>query len=245
MTHVDDGVLMAYMDQELTPSARADTARHVLACPQCRERLDELEAAGQLLDGALALTDRPAPVERAHARLRSAVHAGQPGGRSLFASPFVRAAGLILFVAAGASAAVPGSPVRNWIRSTLVSRETRAASTDPADRMSGVSILPVDGRVAIAISDAAVGTRLRVRGVDGPRATVTVPEARRLPQFRTSPGRIDVVGPTDEVLIDVPRAATDVHVTVNGDPYVAGDGGNLKAVVTAETRDGTLMFTVR
>ncbi|MEJ2677950.1 MAG: hypothetical protein P8174_02615, partial [Gemmatimonadota bacterium] len=83
------------------------------------------------------------------------------------------------------------------------------------------------------------------RTVDGPRASVTVPEARRLPEFRTSPGRIDVVGAADEVLIDVPSSATEVHVTVNGDPDVVGGSGNLRAMVTAETRDGTLMFTLR
>lgn len=245
MTHVDDGVLMAYMDEELSPSARADTAKHVLACPRCRERLDELAADGRLLQEALALVDRPAPVERAHARFRgrTAGHRWSPG-RSVSGTAFIKAAGLVLLLAAGASAAVPGSPVRNWIRTTLVSREKPAAA-NRADTMSGVSILPANGHVEVAISRAAKGTRLRVRVVDGPRASVTVPEARKLPQFRTAPGRIDVVEPADEVLIDMPKTATEIEVTVNGDPYVVGGNGNLRAVVQAESLDGVLMFTLR
>ncbi len=194
----------------------------------------------------LVRADGPVPAERAYARFREAADAERlPRGRAVFGGTFVKAAGLILLLAAGASAAVPGSPVRNWIRATLVSRETPAASANRADTMSGVSILPLDGRVDIAVSGALSGTKLRVRVVDGPRASVTVPEASRLPQFHTLPGRIDVVGAADQVLIDVPEAATDVHVTVNGDPYVVGGSGNLRAVVTAETRDGALMFTLR
>lgn len=245
MTHVDDGVLLAYMDEELSPVVRSETAEHLLACPRCHERLDELAAVDHLLEEGLAVTDRPAPAEQAYARFRRATAGERKRGRTVAGATFVKAAGLVLLLAAGASAAAPGSPVRNWIRATLVSRERAAASSNPAARMSGVSILPVNGRVDIAVSGAVPGTRLRVRTVNGPRATVTVPESRRLPEFRTSPGRIDVVGAADEVLIDVPSSATEVHVTVNGDPYVVGGSGNLRAVVTAETRDGTLMFTLR
>ncbi|MEJ2215760.1 MAG: zf-HC2 domain-containing protein [Gemmatimonadota bacterium] len=245
MTHVDDGVLMAYVDDELSPPARAATAAHVLACPECRRRLDELAAADRLLEDALAFADGPAPVARAHSRFRAETGAHRMEHRGAFARTFIRVAGLVLLLAAGASAAVPGSPVRNWIRSTLVPKEKPAASTSPANAMSGVSILPVNGRVDIAVSNAAPGTRLRVRAVDGPRATVTVPGTRKVPEFHTSPGRIDVVGAVDSVLIDVPKAATEVHVTVNGEPYVVGGNGKLRAVVTAETRDGELMFTLR
>jgi anti-sigma factor RsiW len=246
MTHVDDGVLMAYMDEELSPSARADTAKHVLACPRCRERLDELAAVDGLLGDALVLTDGPAPVERAYARFQNAAGRERRGGdRAAVGGTFIRAAGLVLLLAAGASAAVPGSPVRNWIRTTLVSREKPAVSNNPADRMSGVSILPADGRLDIDVTRAAAGTRMRIHVVEGPQATVTVPEASHLPQFHTSPGRIDVVGVADEVLIDVPRAAKDVRVSVDGDLYVVGGNGELRAVVTAETRDGDLMFILR
>ncbi|HKJ92502.1 MAG TPA: zf-HC2 domain-containing protein [Longimicrobiales bacterium] len=243
MMHVDDGVLMAYMDDELSPAAKAEAAEHVLACPDCRQRLDALRAADEALTGALALVSVPAPVARAHAEFHRT--AGRRGGigRSVLAGPFVRAAGLVLLLAAGASAAVPGSPVRNWIRTKLVSNEAAQPGT-AMDRTSGVSILPSEGQVDISIDDAARGTRLRVRVVDAVRATVTVPEAKRSPVFHTSPGHIGVSGVSGRVLVDLPKAATVLHVSVNGEPYVAGGNGSLRSVVTAETRDGELMFTL-
>jgi len=57
MSHVDEGVLHAYLDGELTPVERARVDEHLAGCLACRTRLDEerqlIERAGMLLSAAL------------------------------------------------------------------------------------------------------------------------------------------------------------------------------------------------
>ena len=64
MSHVDEGLLHAYLDGELTPVERARVDEHVAGCLACRTRLDEerqlIERAGKLL-GFAAPMERPAP----------------------------------------------------------------------------------------------------------------------------------------------------------------------------------------
>lgn len=239
MMHLDDGVLIAFADNALAPPERAETAEHVLACRECRKRLDELNDASETLASALALLDAPHDAERARRALESRL-AGQR--TSWNARSFVRAAGLILVLAAGASAAVPGSPVRTWIRAVITPEPVLEAPARTLDTTSAVSIAPVNGRIEIAVLDPDAGTTLRVRSVDEEQATVTVPQPAAPPRFRTSPGRIEVQGVSGVVEIDVPRSAEHVSILVNDEPYVEGSGATLRATVTAETRDGELMF---
>lgn len=239
MMHMDDGVLIAFVDNELAPPDRAETAEHVLGCPACRERLDELKAASATLTGALTALHTSPDLDTAWSRVEERL--GGPG-RAWTARSLVRAAGLILVVAAGASAAVPGSPVRAWIRTAVTAAPPTAAPAGTLDTTSGVSIAPVDGRIEIVVVEPGAGTRLRVRAVDAEQATVEVPDPATPPEFRTSPGRIEVQGVSGLVQIDVPRSAQDVRVLVNDQAYVTGSGAMLRAAVTAETRDGELMF---
>ncbi|NIQ54290.1 MAG: hypothetical protein GWN71_33305, partial [Gammaproteobacteria bacterium] len=76
----------------------------------------------------------------------------------------------------GASAAVPGSPVRAWLGSALAPDEQQAETVRAPDTSSGVSIAPVDGRIVIEVLDATPGTMLRVRPVTDAKASVVVPE---------------------------------------------------------------------
>lgn len=239
MMHMDDGVLIAFVDNELAPPDRAEAAEHVLGCPVCRERLDELKAASATLTGALAALDASPDMDDGWSRVGERL--GRQG-RAWTARSLVRAAGLILVVAAGASAAVPGSPVRSWIRTAVAPAPTAESPAGTLDTTSGVSIAPVDGRIEVVVVEPGPGTRLRVRAVDAEQATVVVPDPGTPPEFRTSPGRIEVQGVSGLVEIDVPRSALDVRVLVNDEPYVVGSGSALRAAVTAETRDGELMF---
>jgi len=239
MMHVDDGVLMAYADDELEPSERAATAEHILACPVCRARLEELRRASDTLSGALDALDPAPPVDAA----RAAVLGASRTRAAETAKPFIRAAIFVFLLAAGASAAVPGSPVRAWLGTALgTAWDADVTETRVLDTTSGVSIAPAKGRVEIAVRSLADGTTLRVRSVSASRASVTVPEAATPPLFRTSPGRIEVEGVSGPVLIDVPESVEEVRVLVDGVPYVVGSGATLRAAVTAETRDGELTF---
>jgi len=68
MSHVDDGMLHAYLDGELAPAEAQGVDAHLAQCPGCRERLEEERAliarAGELLALA-APPDREVPPFRA------------------------------------------------------------------------------------------------------------------------------------------------------------------------------------
>ena len=73
MSHVDEGLLHAYLDGELTPVERARVDEHLAGCLTCRTRLEEerqlIERASILLSAALP-PDRLAPPLSALARPR-------------------------------------------------------------------------------------------------------------------------------------------------------------------------------
>ena len=73
MPHVDEGLLHAYLDGELTPVERARVDEHLAGCLACRTRLDEerqlIERASKLLGFAMP-ADRAAPPFSALARPR-------------------------------------------------------------------------------------------------------------------------------------------------------------------------------
>jgi hypothetical protein len=73
MPHVDEGLLHAYLDGELTPVERARVDEHLAGCLACRTRLQEerhlIEHASKLLGFAMP-ADRPAPPFSALARSR-------------------------------------------------------------------------------------------------------------------------------------------------------------------------------
>ena len=61
MSHVDDGMLHAYLDGELAPADARGVDAHVAQCPDCRRRLDEERA---LIARAAELLARATPPDR-------------------------------------------------------------------------------------------------------------------------------------------------------------------------------------
>jgi len=59
MSHVDDGILHAYLDGELSPVERAGVEAHLGACGACRERLAEERGLIERADRLLALAVPP------------------------------------------------------------------------------------------------------------------------------------------------------------------------------------------
>ncbi len=107
MTHLDEGVVQAFLDDELPSAERSTVAEHLLACAECRAVRDDLGRAQALVSDTMALLDSGAP----HGRREPARAPSRfPLGLSL-----ARAAALVAVLAAAATAAVPGSPVRDWL----------------------------------------------------------------------------------------------------------------------------------
>lgn len=92
---LDEGVLQAYMDGELSQELAVETAEHLAACERCAASLAEAEGEGVLLAAAFAPDESvTVPTEQLRARISAAVarlepanetRAGRPGGWSLSA----------------------------------------------------------------------------------------------------------------------------------------------------------------
>jgi hypothetical protein len=237
MAHIDEGMLQAYLDDELI-AARAEIDAHLAACTECAAELARLRAASQLFAAALQGADTKAPTYAA----RQAVFARRPQPirvpvdtrRRLFGSvPLARAAMLLVGLAAVGSAAIPGSPVRALISDALrmivgdtakvpMMAPDAAETSEPvferkSDLAAALSIQPAQGKVRIVLTNVAENATLRIRLIDSDRAAVQASGAAAQARFRTGPGRIEVVGINGgEVAIDLPRRLVDARVEVDG-----------------------------
>ena len=139
---------------------------------------------------------------------------------------------LILGLAALASAAIPGSPVRNWITGALrsagilgtptstVQAPAPAAipeSVPAAPANAAISIQPAAGRIVVILSEVAKEATVRVKLIDGDRAQVQTSGGAERARFSTGPGRIELRGVTKgEVTVELPRNAQAARVEVDG-----------------------------
>src|SRR5437868_10591481 len=132
MTHVEHGQLQAYLDGEVDARTSVDIENHLKSCVSCLAERKALESAAQVFATAMRGVDIAAP-----ARPVIAAAARKPAGLWLSRGALSRAAIMVLGVAALASAAIPGSPVRKWLAEKFsgdVARQTAASSSDaPAE----------------------------------------------------------------------------------------------------------------
>jgi len=233
MIHIEQGELQAYLDEEATLGARAHIDSHVEACAACAAELDRMRAASALFATAIRGADTQAPVFAAQAAVSAARRQARRQRFAFSRGALLRAALFMIGFAALASAAIPGSPVRSWISTALRSMRITPAIEIPARRTpdaraitptvesvtgaAALSIRPVDGRVRVVLTDVAFDANIHVRLYDGDRAVVQASGAASRARFRTSPGRLELVGVGNgEVTIDLPRSATDARVEADG-----------------------------
>jgi anti-sigma factor RsiW len=243
MTHLDEGTLQAFLDDELPPADRAAVAEHLLACASCHAAHEELMQANALFSQSVAVLDVEPPT-------RTPVTRAVRTGARVGTSSFVKAAGLILALAAAASAAVPGSPVREWIV-RVVEPEPAVVETEPtptappvaaAPAPVGLSIAPAEGRVVVALSELD-GATIRLEGVEGERARVSVTGAQGDPVFRTMAGRVEVRGCEGGVVhVRLPEGAASARLEVEGTLYAERRQGEVRVLVPADTADGAIIW---
>lgn len=237
MTHLAEGTLQAYLDDEISGRDRAAAAEHLLVCGECRSELDGLKRANQRLSAALADLDVPTPAGVSPRAVRARARVG---------SPLLRAAVMVLLVAAAASATVPGSPVREWIAQAV-----RPADTAPEPVPAAPIEEPVPERPASPAGIAVPGLRdvdvvvsglqgatIRLVPTDGTGVAVSARGGERDPLFRMAAGRIEVVGGAGgELVVEVPRTRTSMRLVVDGRRYAETVDGELRVIVPAD-RDG-------
>ncbi|MGH7506046.1 MAG: anti-sigma factor family protein [Longimicrobiales bacterium] len=263
MIHVDEGELLAYLDEEASDTEQAHVAGHLAACASCADELRRLRDLSADVRGILAMTDAPVPVERAKIRL-DAVRREQAGRRRGAVTPMpgrfaqrasrsfrrglLQAAALALILAGVASAAIPRSPLRAWVASAIdaVFGEEAAVTSTPAVQpepavapvpeavASQTEVAPSDGRVSVVLRSPPSGTRVQVEVTDDPVAIV-----RAVASLRAGAGRLEAFGIAgDEILVKLPRSATVATVEVDGRVLLRTEAGSFVQLPAGVTASG-------
>jgi hypothetical protein len=264
MSHVDEGTLQAFLDDQLPGAERTHVAAHLERCPECRGVLDELRADARLFAAALPLLDAASDVTQAGAafrrRARPALRLSLGGTVPPVRRAFLRAAGLVLATAAVASAAIPGSPVRSLIvavvdRTGDLFRGERAAPTrtapaptaeTPAPPLGGVGAPLEDGRIRFVLRNPSRDLRIHVRLVDGEKAGIETLGGATSARLHALSGRIEMTGGgAGDVWIKIPRVAEEAHVEVNDKVYYYREGESVHIVAPGESTESEVVFKVQ
>jgi hypothetical protein len=213
--HLDEEQLQRLLHGELSAGPRRDAHDHLAACSECRERLVMAQRDEGEIFTLLRQVDHALPMVHAEALAARARGTGLVWGRW--------AAGILLILgAAGAAYAVPGSPIREWVRSAAawIAREDRVSpsprqSETPTAPTAGIAALPGQNYV-IVFQSLEPGGQARVSLTDGAEVTVRAPSGAA--RFTSAPDRllIDNQGSGATFEIEIPRAAPRVEIRVAG-----------------------------
>jgi anti-sigma factor RsiW len=177
-----------------------------------------------------------------------------PARRWLLRTRALQAALFVLFMAGGAAALVPGSPLRRWLggareesaaapalmRAPEPEGAVPAASSEPVR----LSALPVEGRLRVSL-ELPVGTELSVAIAEGERATVFA-EPDPATRFTSAPGVLQAAVAGGSVRVELPRGAADVSLEVNGQLYLRAQAGELRFTQPAtDSSDVEYSFRIR
>ncbi len=247
MGHPAEQTLLAYLDRELPFDERSTVREHVQVCVECSRMLDELAAATRSFADAISALDVPAPALLAP--IPAAATITPLRRRRASRRPLLAAALIIIFVA-GAGAAIPGSPLREWLARSveLVTGGPSEEPIAPATPFSGqgvgsptaVSVQPLNGLVRIIITQPAPETTIRVRLLDSGTASVWSVEGR----YRTAPGEIEVLdaGPGDVVVL-LPRTVPSAEVELDGRLVATKEGSDFRLLIpAADSSDAEVSF---
>jgi hypothetical protein len=197
MSHVDDGILHAYLDGEATPVERGRLEGHLASCAACRARLEEeralMERAARLL-GLAAPPERPAPSLHELRRPRR-------GGGAGYRLPLTWAATVALAIGIG------------WYARGL--RPT-SANLAPDSRVSATPAAPAPERPAVPASDrATVPPAARGRIEPRPEAVPAPPTLATESVDRAQRQRQDEGQPSAKTARDARGAAAPSQAAAN------------------------------
>lgn len=258
---------MAYLDGEIPAQERVAFESHLAACDRCAGELAELRTLSSEVRTLIALTQTRVPLLAARARLEDARMASEPPltltpWRRRTIPPFMKAAAVVLLFAGAASAAIPGSPLRRLAEDAvdLASRliglpaAPEAPPTpvvqppvqEPMPEPNEVFLRPVDGRVRISIRGAGVGSRITVKPTNDASAHIRALGEPGSLEFTRGEGFLEVVNPTSDVIIELPRGLEQARVEVNGRTYYVEEGETRRLLgPTVETTPTEVIFEAR
>jgi hypothetical protein len=240
MSHFTEGVLQAYLDDEVTADARAQVRAHVGACTACAARLQELREFSTTFANALQATDVSAIPAAALAELQMRAN------RHAWADRWARSRHALLRAALVVIGITAVTAVGAQVWETLQKRQVQPTQPAQAPVVEEVppprfAITPKDGRVRIILQGLNAGTNIHVLLTDEDKPAVYVVGEKK---FRTAAGEIEVIGGSGDVRVWLPRALVAASVEVDGRVFVTKDAGNLRVLGTTSERVGDeLIFT--
>jgi hypothetical protein len=223
--HLDDEQLQRFFHRELEADVRRSAGDHLTTCAECRDRLSRLERDEKEVYRLLEAADSPAPAVTAKDII---VMAGtRRSGRGRWAAGILLAA-----LVAGAAYALPGSPVRDWIRDARARVQRDRPTPKPTERpmplMAGLAVPPGDHLVIIfertyPRSNARVSlgewNEVRVRGPSGGATFGSEADTLRIGN-RDSTATFEV---------EIPSEARHVEIRVAGARIFAKEGHRIVA----------------
>lgn len=247
-THLEDAALLALIDGEST-AGEADARVHLESCETCAARLEALRFVDRRVSAALAELDVDPPwSEMPEALRRAAREAATPiesarDGVSIVPRrrplerwrAVVAAAGLVFVLAVGA-AALPGSPVRDFVsRSFDALFGGDAGPTDPGPTQ--ISVDPVGGAVTVSVLGATADLRVVIRRGTSGRAAVSAREAR----FSVEAGEIRVTDARGDLAVELP-AGVEAVVRVDGTEVARSRDGTIERLSGADAVDAAIVI---
>jgi hypothetical protein len=255
MTHLRESLLIALRDGALDPTAETAARSHLTACSSCSEDLATLEERSSDVAAALEALDVffDEASARASVRVRVARAVADTGGAQAVAADggraagshrassaprrsrayWLRAAGVVLFLAsASAAAALPGSPLRRWVGDLMERSASGAATADhptpaalPTEEATGVRISVSGGALQVLLRGVPAGGDIEVHWVPGSEAAVFGPVGSR---FTSAAGRIEATLNPGRVRVELPRGVVPTTLVVNDHTYLSRTLGGLE-----------------
>jgi hypothetical protein len=245
---------------ELDREAQRRTAEHVATCPRCRETTEWIAGVRAV---AREEVEAPSPgaweMIAARVAAREAVvlpvEAAAAPARARGAASLLKAAVLLLVLAAGAAGAMPGGWLRTAVQA-LAGGDVERGAPAPAED-AGASAIPVSP-VVLFVEPAAGGlhvtlerpheaVRIHVQLIDAAELEVQALDGAAGATFRTSPGRLDIVGAAaGAVMLGVPVGLTRVRIDVDGRTLLLKENGQLRVLAPgADTVGAEYILPVR
>jgi hypothetical protein len=230
MTHIEDGILRAYLDEELDPERERGAATHLATCHACATRLAYVQRMGAIVGRRLAMLDAPAPVRAAWPRVKRRLADEGRRGRS---APIARAAGLVLLLGGGAAAALlPGSPLRR----ADVADAPAAPSGLTAEAPAQAGVRPQSGRDRVRfVVEAPAGTEVVVELVPETSGIFAHPGS----SFSSAGEEIRAVVSEGPIRVEMSTRLVDARLEINGrDVLGVRNGRVVHAPADAERSSG-------
>lgn len=216
---IDDGVLVRYLDGELSASEREGVEQHTGSCADCTERIEALRRRSEALGRLLREVDA--------AWLASPPAARRGRRRPLLSRRLLAAAATLLVVAA----VTVVSPLRAWIversralwefvvGSSASEGEDAAGDRAQASPFASVSFAPATRTLVIEVAERQDAGTVTVESVETPMVSATIAGGAGPGDLVVLPGRLRIANAassTASYRVSVPPGIERVEVWVAG-----------------------------